>query len=85
MKLRIIQESISNLFDSTVKKNRNIVNSQLIEMDIFKKLDIKEMNIASPGLLCKKSFLLKEIACAQRKKWQRKKHTTTKQNSQLLE
>ena len=45
MKLRIIQESISNLFDSTVKKNRNIVNSQLIEMDIFKKLDIKEMNI----------------------------------------
>ena len=26
----------------------------------------------------KKSFLLKEIACAQRKKWKRKNHTSTK-------
>ena len=35
--------------------------------------NIKEMNIASPGLLCKQSFLLKEIACAQGRRQGKKK------------
>ena len=35
--------------------------------------NIKEMNIASPGLLCKQSFLLKEMACAQGRRQGKKK------------